>query len=102
MTPTERLECVVRQLVSVTGEANRLARASMQQAFTLGELEKRWGRSRDGVLGLLRTHTSHHGERGKRLPVHLNDVLAVDEALAREQAKRATAVAAMPHLQVAS
>lgn len=102
MTPSERLETAIFQLVSLTSEANRLARASLQQAYTLGQLEARWGRSRDGVLGLLRKHAGYQGERGKRDPIHLNAVLRVDEALTKDESARLTQGAHALRLEIAS
>lgn len=102
MDATERLECAVRQLISVTSEGNRLARASLRQAYPLGELEQRWSRSRDGVLGLLRKHAGYQGERGKRDPIHLRAVLLVDEALDKEEVARAQQTERTLRLGIAS
>lgn len=76
---------------------NTLARlADAQQVYTGAELRARWHLSEAELGALLRTHdllSADHGP-GKRIAVHIDDVLRLDEVIRREYGARREAAAA--------
>ncbi len=90
-----QLDQALRQLVSVVSEQTAVARAALDQFYSVAELMKRWNCSHDKVIEHLTNHCGYQGGRGIKPSVSLDDVLRIDRALldSYEARKRVLAVA---------
>lgn len=78
-----QLDQTMRILTGVLAHQATVARANLQQVYSMDELQTRYALSRAQVVALLERHCGYVGKRGNSPRIHLDDVLRIDQALAR-------------------
>lgn len=76
-----QLDQVMRQLVSVINEQTAVARAALDQFYSLADLAKRWNCSPAQALKHLADHVGYVAQPGVKDSISLADVLRVDAGL---------------------
>lgn len=96
-----QLDQTLRQLVSVIAEQTTVARAALDQFYSVAELMKRWNCSYDKVIEHLTNHCGYVGQTGVKPSVSLDDVLRIDAALLASYEARKRVLAARLRQEVA-
>lgn len=76
-----QLSMGIRQLISVVNEQTMVARAALDQFYSVADLMTRWNCSHDQVIAHLTAHCGYVGARGLKPSVSLDDVLRIDRVL---------------------
>ena len=81
-----RLEHAISQLAQITAQSVKIARAALQQEYTLDDLQQRYhGKGRDEIRSaLIRLKAiPAEGKQGKAITASLDSVLQLDAVFAR-------------------